>query len=365
MATGRPPVRLELTNEERSALEAYARRTTVAYSIGLRARIVLLAAEGLPAHEICSRLGCSRSIVSKWRNRFRDLRLDGLYDAPRTGAPRTVSDERVEEIVKLTLEAKPEGATHWSTRSMAKSAGVSRQTVSEVWRAFGLKPHRVETFQLSTDPLFIDKVRDVVGLYLNPPANAVVLSVDEKSQVQALNRTQPILPLGRGQLERHTPEYHRNGTTTLFAALDVATGNVIGECFPRHRAVDFVKFLRVIDRSTDKNLDLHLVLDNYATHKAPPVRAFLQRHPRFRLHFVPTHASWLNQVEAFFSILTERQLKRASHHSVADLIGAIHQFLDAHNEDPTPFVWTRTADQILDNLARYCGSVIETQRSEE
>jgi transposase len=241
---------------------------------------------------------------------------------------------------------------------MAKEMGVGRQTVSQVWRAFGLKPHRTETFQLSTDPLFVDKVRDVVGLYLNPPANALVLSVDEKSQVQALNRTQPILPFGRGQNERRTPEYHRNGTTTLFAALDVATGNAIGQCMKRHRAVEFVKFLRTIDRATNRSLELHIVLDNYATHKAPPVKAFLARHPRFHLHFIPTHSSWLNQVEALFGILTEKQLKRGSHHSVDELVRAIQEFLDAHNADPRPFVWTKSADEILDNLARFCGDIL-------
>lgn len=358
MAIGRPPVRVELTDDERATLEAFARRTTVAYSVGVRARIVLLAAEGLPARVIGERLGCGRAVVNKWRSRFIADRLDGLYDAPRSGAPRTVTDERVEEVIQRTLETKPDGATHWSTRSMAKEMGLGRQTVSQIWRAFGLKPHRTETFQLSTDPLFVDKVRDVVGLYLNPPANALVLSVDEKSQVQALNRTQPILPFGRGQDERRTPEYHRNGTTTLFAALDVATGNVIGQCMKRHRAVEFVKFLRTIDRATDRSLELHLVLDNYATHKAPPVKAFLARHPRFHLHFIPTHSSWLNQVEALFGILTEKQLKRGSHHSVDELVRAIKEFLDAHNADPRPFVWTKSADEILDSLARFCGDVL-------
>lgn len=364
MAVGRPPVRVELTDDERAALEAYSRRTSAAYRVVLRARIVLLAAEGLPAREISERLGCTPAVVNKWRGRFRRMGLDGLYDAPRSGAPRTVSDDKVEEVVKLTLETKPAGATHWSTRAMAKRAGIGRQTVSEIWRAFGLKPHRTETFQLSSDPLFIDKVRDVVGLYLNPPENALVLSVDEKSHVQALNRTQPMLPLGRGDVERRTPEYHRNGTTTLFAALDVATGNVIGECMRRHRAIEFVKFLKVIDKSTDATLDLHLVLDNYATHKAPPVRAFLQRHPRFHLHFIPTHSSWLNQVEAMFGMLTEKQLKRGSHHSVDELVAAIRAFLDAHNADPAPFVWTKTADEILDNLARYCGAILDRHRGE-
>lgn len=356
---GRRPVQIELTADERAALEAYARRSNITYSVGVRARIVLMATEGLPARVISARLDCTRSVVNKWRARFVKDRLEGLYDAPRSGAPRSVTDEKIEQIIKLTLETAPPGATHWSTRSMAKRSGLGRQMVSEIWRAFGLKPHRTETFQLSKDPLFVDKVRDVVGLYMNPPANAMVLSVDEKSQVQALNRTQPVLPLGRGTVERRTPEYHRNGTTTLFAALDVATGKVIGECLPRHRAIEFVKFLRIIDRSTPKELDLHLILDNYATHKAPPVKAFLARHTRFHIHFIPTHSSWLNLVESLFGNLTEKQLKRGSHHSVDELKQAIVAFLDATNSSPKPFMWTKSADEILDNLARYCVDVLD------
>ena len=274
-----------------------------------------------------------------------------------------MTDEKVEEVVRLTLETLPEGATHWSTRQMAKRARVSQSAVSRIWRAFGLKPHRAETFQLSRDPFFIEKLRDVVGLYLDPPDRALVLSVDEKSQIQALIRTQPVLPLRPGQLEGRTPEYSRNGTTSLFAALDVATGHVIGRCYRRHRTKEFVKFLRLIDRSVDPSLDLHLVLDNYATHKAPAVKAFLNRHPRFHLHFTPTHASWLNQVEGFFAILTNRQLRRGSHHSVAELERAIREFLDAHNKEPRPFRWTKTADEILDKLARYCGALLEGERA--
>lgn len=360
MALGRPPVKIELTGAERAELEAVIRRRTAEVRTSQRARIVLLASDGLAAHVIAERVGCTPAVVYKWRKRFEQFRMDGLGDAPRSGAPRTVTDEKVEEVIALTLESKPKGATHWSTRQMAMATGISRQTVSDIWRTFSLKPHLAETFQLSTDPLFVEKVRDVVGLYLNPPANALVLSVDEKSQIQALSRTQPVLPMRPGQIERGTPEYRRHGTTTLFAALDVATGNVIGECLPRHRAVEFVKFLRLIDRSTEKDLDLHLVLDNYATHKAPPVLSFLRRHPRFHLHFIPTHSSWLNQVEAFFAILTERQIKRGSHYSVKELEAAIQAFLDAHNEAPKPFVWTKTADEILDNLARYCGAVLDT-----
>ena len=311
MALGRPPVKIELTDEERAELEAIVRRRKAEVRASQRARIVLLASQGLAGHVIAESVGCTPAVVSKWRSRFLKYRMDGLGDAPRSGAPRTVTDEKVEQVIVLTLESRPRGATHWSTREMAKEAGVSRQTVSEIWRAFGLKPHRTETFQLSTDPLFVDKVRDVVGLYLNPPDNALVLSVDEKSQIQALNRTQPLLPMRPGQLERRTPEYRRNGTTTLFAALDTATGKVIGGFHPRHRAAEFVKFLRLIDRSTDESLELHLILDNYATHKAPAVKEFLRRHPRFHLHFIPTHSSWLNQVEAFFATLTERQIKGA------------------------------------------------------
>lgn len=242
---------------------------------------------------------------------------------------------------------------------MADRTGLSKDSIARIWRTFGLKPHRSETFQLSTDPFFVDKVRDVVGLYMNPPTNAVVLSADEKSQIQALNRTQPLLPMRPGQLERRTPEYQRNGTTTLFAALNVATGNVLGKCFPRHRAVEFVKFLRLIDRSVPKHLDVHLIVDNYATHKGAPAKAFLAKRPRFHLHFTPTHASWLNQVETFFSILTSRQLQRSSHHTVRQLEGAIYEFLEVHNDDPKPFVWTKSADEILNDLARYCGDVLD------
>lgn len=358
---GRPPVQIELTADEREQLESFARRTKIDYSIGLRARIILMAAEegGHPSRVISDRLGCAKHTVDKWRGRFRVNRMDGLYDAPRSGAPRTVTDEMIEEVVKLTLETKPDGASHWSTRLMAERVGLSRQKISEIWRAFGLKPHRAETFQLSTDPFFVDKVRDVVGLYMNPPDNALVLSVDEKSQIQALNRTQPVLPMRPGQLERRTPEYSRNGTTTLFAALDVVTGEVVGRMYPRHRAIEFVKFLRVLDRETDRALELHLILDNYATHKAPAVKAFLQRHPRFHLHFIPTHSSWLNLVESFFAVLTTRQIKRGSHHSVSELQAAIQEFLDAHNDQPKPFVWTKSADEILDNLTRFCGAVLE------
>jgi len=360
---GRKSSGLELSSEERAALEGMLKKATLPQAIATRARIVLMSAEGLSPADIVERLPCSKPNVGKWKRRFRDGGVEGLYDLPRPGAPRKVVDAKVEEVVKLTLETSPKGATHWSTRAMAKRAGVSQASVSRIWRVFGLKPHRAETFQLSTDPYFVEKVRDVVGLYLDPPSSAMVLSVDEKSQIQALNRTQPMLPMRPGQLERRTPEYARNGTTSLFAALDVATGRVVGRCYRRHRTEEFVKFLRLIDRSVDRKLDLHLVLDNYATHKAPPVKAFLSRHPRFHLHFTPTHASWLNQVEGLFAILTNRQIKRGSHYSVPELESAIQEFIDAHNEDPKPFRWVKTADEILDSLARYCGDLIEGERA--
>jgi transposase len=322
-------------------------------------RVLLASADGGSQEAIAAKLGCHRTTVGKWQRRWIEDGLDGLCDAPRPGRPRTVTDEKVEQVVALTLETTPKGATHWSTRDMAEKIGVSKDSVARIWRAFGLKPHRSETFQLSNDPFFVDKVRDVVGLYMDPPTNAVVLSVDEKSQIQALNRTQPLLPMRPGQLERGTPEYQRNGTTTLFAALDVATGNVIGKCYPRHRAVEFVKFLRIIDRAVPEDLDIHVIVDNYATHKAPPVKAFLTKRSRFRFHFTPTHASWLNQVECFFSILTRRQLQRSSHHTVGQLEKAIYEFLEVHNENPAPFRWTKSADQILDSLARFCGAVLQ------
>jgi transposase len=296
--------------------------------------------------------------VGKWRTRFIKRRLEGLLDAPRSGAPRKIGDDQVEKVIVTTLESMPKGASRWSTRDMAAKAGISRESVSRIWRAFGLKPHRRSTFQLSKDPQFVEKVRDVVGLYMAPPENAVVLCVDEKSQIQALNRTQPLLPMRPGQLERGTPEYERHGTTTLFAALDVATGGVIGKCFHRHRATEFIKFLTLIDEAVDARLQVHLILDNYATHKTPRVRSWLVRHRRFQLHFIPTHASWLNEVECWFSILSEKQLKRGSHLSVRVLEQAIYAFLKAHNNRPKPFKWTKSADEILAKVARYCAQTI-------
>jgi len=352
--TGRRKAKLVLSDDERQELERYVRRGTVSQQLATRARLVLACAQGLNNKEVAGQVGVNPSTVARWRGRFIKERLQGLMDEPRPGAPRQVGDELIEELLVRTLETTPRGATHWSTRSMAKASGVSASTVGRVWRAFGLKPHLSETFQLSTDPHFIEKVRDVVGLYMNPPDNAMVLCVDEKSQIQALNRTQPILPFRRGQLERYTPEYERNGTTTLFAALDVATGSVLGKCYQRHRAVEFRKFLNEIRAVVPEDLNIHIILDNYATHSAGVIQAWLSKNPRFHLHFIPTHSSWLNEVETWFSILTAKQIKRGSHTSVNQLKAAIHEFLDVWNEDPKPFKWTKTADQIFDNLARYC-----------
>lgn len=355
---GRPKPELILSVEERGQLERYARRGKTSQRLALRARIVLDCARGLDNKSVAKELRVNQVTVGKWRARFVKDRMDGLRDAPRPGAPRQIGDDKIEAIVVDTLESMPKGASRWSTRAMAKKAGIGASSVSRVWRAFGLKPHRTRSFQLSTDPDFIEKVRDVVGLYLNPPHNALVLSVDEKSQIQALNRTQPVLPMRPGQLEGRTPEYDRNGTTSLFAALDVATGAVIGKCFSRHRTEEFVKFLNLIDQSVDAELDVHLIMDNYATHKAPAVVRWLARHPRFKAHFTPTHSSWLNQIECWFSILTEKMLKRGSHHSTRELESAIYEFLAAHNESPRPFAWIKTADEILEKIARFCSETM-------
>jgi transposase len=348
-----------ITDEELEVLVRYQRRGKTSQQLALRSRIVLECAKGQNNLQVAKVLGVTPHTVGKWRARFAANRLDGLVDAPRPGQPRKIGDEKVEEVIVATLETEPKGASRWSTRDMAKKAGISRDSVARIWRAFGLKPHRTESFQLSTDPDFVEKVRDVVGLYLDPPTNALVLSVDEKSQIQALNRTQPVLPMRPGQLERRTPEYTRNGTSTLFAALDVATGSVIGKCFKQHRANEFVKFHTLIDKMVEPHLDVHLIMDNYATHKAPSVMSWLAKHQRFQFHFTPTHSSWLNQVECFFSILTEKQLKRGSHHSTRELEQAIQEFLNAHNESPTPFKWVKTADEILAKVARYCGDTVK------
>lgn len=355
MSTRLPP--LELSDESRATLEGWLRRHKTSQNLAKRARIVLACATGMTNADVARQLGTNETTVSKWRRRFAERGPDGLLDEVRPGAPRKIQDVHVERVITLTLEAQPEEATHWSTRLMAKKTGMSQSAVSRIWRAFGLQPHRSETFKLSTDPLFIDKVRDIVGLYLSPPERAVVLAVDEKSQIQALDRTAPLLPLGPGQVERRTHDYARHGTTSLFAALDVKAGTVLAECYARHRAEEFLKFLRKIDESVPKELDVHLILDNYSTHKTPLIRTWLLKRPRFHLHFTPTSSSWLNLVERWFGLLTERQLKRGVHRSTAELEAAIMGYVDVTNREPKPFVWTKTADQILESLARYCERV--------
>jgi len=350
---GPKPPAIELSPEERAALERLAARMRSARHLAFRARIVLRAAEGESDVAIARALRCSRTTVHLWRVRFFDKRLDGLHDEPRPGAPRRIGDDRIEAVITRTLESTPRGRTHWSTRSMAKATGLSHSTIGRMWRAFGLKPHRSESFRLSQDPLLVEKVRDIVGLYMNPPDNAVVLCVDEKSQIQALERAQPVLPMDLGQPERRTHDYIRHGTTDLFAALDAATGKIIGKCFAQHRAREFKFFLRELDERLPVDRDVHVVLDNLATHKTPEIKRWLLKHPRFHLHFTPTHASWLNLVERFFGLLTEHALRRGSHRSSADLRTAIHDYLDAHNDHPKPFKWTKSADEILASIARF------------
>jgi transposase len=354
---------LTLTSEERTQLMSLAHRSRSAPALARRARIVLRCAEGRDNKAVAKRLRLAPATVGKWRARFVRDRLDGLYDEPRPGAPRTITDAQVEEVVVRTLEATPRGATHWSTRSMAKATGLSRTTIGRIWRAFGLQPHRSETFKLSPDPLLIEKVRDIVGLYISPPEHAVVLCVDEKSQIQALDRTQPLLPMRPGQAERRTHDYERHGTTSLFAALDAKLGTVLAETHRRHRAVEFRKFLDTIDAAVPCELDVHLVLDNYGTHKTPLIWTWLAKRPRFHVHFTPTYGSWLNLVERWFAELTTKQIRRGSHRSVTALETAIREFIDATNDAPKPFVWTKTADQILASIARFAHRTLDAHAS--
>lgn len=358
---GRPLQPLTLSEGERSDLSSLAARRKTAQALAMRARIVLLSSEGLPNKEVAARLSIDQATVGKWRHRFVSERLDGLRDEARCGAPRTVDDVRVEAVIVRTLESLPSDATHWSSRGMAKASGLSTSTVQRIWRAFGLQPHRADTFKLSTDPDFVTKVRDIVGLYMTPPARALVLCVDEKSQIQALDRSQPMLPLRPGQIERRTHDYTRHGTTSLFAALDIATGAVIGKCYPRHRATEFRRFLDEIEKAVPDALEVHLVMDNYATHKTPMIRAWLAKRPRWHVHHTPTGASWINQVERFFALLSERQIKRGIHRSVAALQAAITSFVEANNADPKPFRWTKTADDILASIERFCLRVVPAE----
>jgi transposase len=347
-------VEVVLSEEERARLERWARRPKSSQALAFRCRIVLAAADGLSSTEIAAQLGCTGSTVGRWRGRFARRGIDGLHDEPRPGKPRSIGDADVERVIVKTLEEQPANATHWSTRSMAAATGMSQSAVSRIWRAFGLKPHQTETFKLSPDPHFIDKVRDIVGLYLNPPEAAVVLCVDEKSQIQALDRSVPVLPLMPGVPARQTHDYIRNGTTNLYAALDVASGQVIAEMTPRQRAEEFRRFLNLIDASVPAHLDVHVVLDNSSTHKTPAIQRWLVRHPRFSFHFTPTYRSWLNLVERWFGELTTKWIKRSAHRSVRDLVASIRTWITLWNDDPKPFVWHKTADQILDSLAAYC-----------
>jgi transposase len=362
---GRPKLPLLVSPDERDELERLARRGRVNRPVSFRARIVLACAEGLSNTEVARRLHTTNGTVGIWRKRFVTDRLDGLLDEPRPGAPRKFSDGEVEKVVVQTLESVPSGRTHWSTRSMAEHTGMSHSTIGRIWRAFGLRPHRSERFQLSSDPFLVEKTRDIVGLYLNPPDNAVVVCVDEKTQVQALERSQPVLPMDLGQPERQTSDYFRHGTTDLFAALTVATGMVLGKCYEQHRAKEFINFLGAIDANVPADLDVHVVLDNLSTHKTPAVKRWLQRHPRFQLHFTPTHASWLNQVERFFGLLTEHALRRGSHTSPKKLRGAITAYIDAHNAKSKPFRWVKTADEILASIARFATRTLQTHPTED
>jgi transposase len=353
MRTGRPKQALILTDEERDRLQSLAHRARSQSLLARRARVVLACAEGLDNKTVARKMRVSLGMVGKWRARFLQARLEGLDDEPRPGAPRKVSDAQVERVVIQTLESTPRGETHWSTRGLAKATGLSRMTISRIWRAFGLQPHRTDTFKLSPDPLLIEKVRDIVGLYMNPPDHALVLCVDEKTQIQALDRTQPLLPLRPGQLERRTHDYKRHGTTSLFAALELKTNKVIAQLQHQHRSVEFRQFLDVIEAQVPSELDVHIIVDNYGTHKTALIRNWFAKRPRFHVHFTPTYGSWINLVERWFAELTNKRIRRGVFRSVKELETAIREYIDVHNEDPKPFVWTKTADQILASIARY------------
>ncbi len=361
MATPRA-VAIELSEAEASELASRLRRRKVARADAMRAEIVLLAAAGVSNLAIAERLGITRVTVTTWRRRFAEKRLDGLLDEPRPGAPRTVTDQKVADVVTATLETLPVGRTHWSSRGMARASGLAPSTVQRIWKAFSLQPHRSETFKLSTDPQFVDKVRDIVGLYLDPPDRAVVLCVDEKSQVQAIDRTQPILPLRPGQAERRSHDYTRHGTTSLFAALDIKAGTIVGKCMARHRAAEFRRFLGMVEKGVPPDLDVHVVMDNASSHKTKLIRDWFARRPRWHPHFTPTSASWINQVERFFALLTDDQIRRGAHRSVRELEAAISAYIDARNAEPKPFRWTKSADDILASIQRFCQRTNDVQK---
>jgi len=361
MRTGRPVAAIVLSAEEETQLRSFASSRTLPHAMVARAKLVLWAAKGQSNTEIADRLHYTKATVGKWRQRFLKHRLAGLYDELRPGRPRSIEDEQVAMLLNRTLSRKPKAGTHWSVRQAAKASGISKSTVHRVFQTFGVQPHRTRSFKLSTDPFFVDKVRDIVGLYLNPPDHAMVLCVDEKSQIQALDRTQPVLPMGLGYVEGVTHDYVRHGTTTLFAALDIATGTVFTECKPRHRHQEFLAFLRDLDTGVPEELDVHLIVDNYATHKHAKVKAWLANHPRFHVHYTPTYASWLNQVERWFGLITQRAIRRGSFSSVKELIAKIDAFVQHYNRSSRPFRWTATADSIFEKIARLCSRICGTQ----
>jgi putative transposase len=361
MRRGRPKHEVHLTVEETQQLEAIASSRSLPYGLVRRAQIILLSASGLTDTDIAAKVRLSSWMVGCWRKRYLENGIEGLYDEYRSGKPRTIDDEDVASLLRKTLAAQPPNGTHWTCRALADETGVSKSTVQRIWSAFGIQPHRQKHFQLSSDPFFVEKVRDIVGLYLNPPDNAMVLCVDEKSSIQALDRTQPILPMGLGYVEGVTHHYIRNGTTTLFAALDVATGTVIAQCKPRHRHQEFLQFLRHIEANVPDDLDIHLVVDNYATHKHKKIKLWLAQRPRFHVHYTPTYSSWLNQVERWFGIITQRAIRRGTFRSVKELIRKIETFVENYNQKSTPFVWTATADSILQKLGRLCQVISGTR----
>ena len=361
MRTGRPKVPVSLGDRERMELESFASSRSLPHALVVRAQVVLLVAEGLTNRAIARTVGLSQQSVGKWRRRFVQYRLPGLYDEVRPGRPRSISEDEVAGLLSKTLKQRPAEATHWSCRSMAQAASLSKSTVHRIWQAFGLQPHRQRHFKLSNDPFFVEKVCDIVGLYLNPPDKAMVLCVDEKSQIQALDRTQPLLPMGLGYVEGVTHDYVRHGTTTLFAALDIATGKVVGQCKPRHRHQEFLQFLRHLDHEVPSELDLHLIVDNYATHKHAEVRRWLARRPRYHVHYTPTYASWLNQVEIWFNHITQQAIRRGTFRSVKSLVDKINQFVRHYNTKCRPFAWTATADSIFQKIKRLCQFISGTE----
>lgn len=358
---GRPAATITLTPTTEGELQSFARSRSLPSGLVQRARIVLACAEGKANQDIATQMDLTTATVSKWRNRFARQGLMGLYDEPRSGAPRSISDEQVAQLIRQTLQTKPAKGTQWSCRSMAEDTGLSKSTIQRVWSTFGVQPHRQKHFKISTDPFFVEKVRDIVGLYLNPPHNAMVLCVDEKSQVQALERTQRVLPMGLGYVEGVTHDYRRHGTTTLFAALDVATGEVLSQCKKRHRHQEFLSFLRHLDGNVPEDLDIHLIVDNYATHKHARIKRWLASRPRYHVHYTPTYASWLNQVEIWFNIITQQAIRRGSFRSVRQLIQRINEFVEQHNKDCAPFTWTATAESILAKVKRLCQRISGTE----